>query len=191
METPALQGIRLCMKSSCSKTAAVAYGDFFWPNRYRVEESAKFGTMFHFSARNKLRRGATWNNNPGGVRCDLIYPYIHQHESEAESQGETSLALFRDFESKKKKQKKDRLSILITHYAFFDVENCLFGIRTRKKVWKNQTAERREALRSETKRNKWKQASIKVENVSARYYQQGRAIFFFYSESKRFSVSRK
>ena len=34
-------------------------------------------------------------NNPGGVRCDLIYHYIHLHESEAESQGEAFCGLFR------------------------------------------------------------------------------------------------
>ena len=31
-------------------------------------------------------------------------------------------------------QKKDCPSIFITHQAIFDVENCLFGIRTKKKV---------------------------------------------------------
>ena len=30
-----------------------------WRNRYRVEESAKFGTRFLLGARNKFRRGAT------------------------------------------------------------------------------------------------------------------------------------
>ena len=50
---------------------------------------------------------------------------------------------------------------------------CLGYIKGKKSKRINQREERR---RSETKGDKWNQASIKVENISARYYQQGRAI---------------
>ena len=59
-------------------------------------------------------------------------------------------------------QKKDCPSIFITHHAIFDVENCLFGIRTKKKSLKESTKERRGAgqrrkVTNETKLpSKWK-----------------------------------
>ena len=64
-----------------------------------MEESAKFSTKFLLGTRNKLRRRPRettiqerWGG--GGVRCDLIYPYIHQHEREAESHGEAFVVCF-------------------------------------------------------------------------------------------------
>ena len=72
----------------------------FWRNFYRVEESSKFGAkLFWVQGTTNLEgvpRETTIGGGGGGVRCELIYPYIHQHESDAESQGETFRAMFRD-----------------------------------------------------------------------------------------------
>ena len=64
-----------------------------------IIKSLPFSTKFLLGARNKFRRGATRETTirwEGGVRCDLIYPFIHQNESKAESQDEAFRALFRD-----------------------------------------------------------------------------------------------
>ena len=56
----------------------------------------------------------------------------------------------------------------------------------KKKVWKNKPERRKAQVRDERWQVKPIQASTKVENVSARYYQQRRAIFSFDWKSKGF-----
>ena len=111
------------------------------------------------------------------MRCDLIFfPYTHQHESEAESQAKLFVLCFA-IENKKIYRKKDRPSICITHHAIFDVENCLFGIPYKEKCLKESTRETRGAGQRRMVTSETNQSFIKVENVSGKYYQQGRAIF--------------
>ena len=73
----------------------------FWRNFYRVEKSSKFGAkLFWVQGKTNLegvpRETTIGGRKEGGVRFDLIYPYIHQRESDAESQGEAFRAMFRD-----------------------------------------------------------------------------------------------
>ena len=134
---------------------------------------------------------------------------IWHHFTSAWKQGWKSRRSFSRFISRlkiKNMQKKDCPSIFITHRAIFVVENSvtltiagystafwicpIICLKIQGKEFEriNQREERRT---SETKGDKRNQASIKLENVSASYYQQGRAIFSFDWKSKRFSVSRK
>ena len=55
--------------------------------------------------------------------------------------------------------------------------STLFGIRIQ--IKHERISQREESRRSDTKGDNWNQGSIKVESVSARYYQQGRAIVSF------------
>ena len=111
--------------------------------------------------------------------------------------------LYIAIENKKIYRERDRPIVFITHHAIFDVENSItltmvgysmaFWICAiicqkiiKNKVWKNQPERRKAQVRDERWQVKPIQASNKVENVSARYYQQRRPIFSFDWKSKDF-----
>ena len=188
------QGVVLTcgISSLLSPLSAVVYGDFL-AKSLQNRRKRQIWHNVSFGSKEKFRRGATGNNNRGRGSGGCVMWFnlpLHTSVWKRRWKSRRSFSCFISRLKRKNITKKDRLSILITHSAIFDVGNCLFGIRKRKKVWKDQpqTGERH---KSQTKGDKWNQASIEVKNVFVRYYQQRRAIFFFDWKSKRFLVSSK
>ena len=90
-------------EANCEAISAVAYGDFL-AKSLQNRRKRQIWQKVSLGCKKQIYKGChTWNNNlgkgagGGGVKCDLIYPCIHQNESESESQGEAFRALFRDW----------------------------------------------------------------------------------------------
>ena len=97
-----------------------------------------------------------------GVRCDIIFPYIHQHESEAKSQGEDFGTLFRDWKLKKKETEKRSSEYLYYSSRHFRCWKLFVWNRYKEKSLKESTREKRgtvqrQKVTNETKLpSKWK-----------------------------------